>query len=170
MLTPLADNGGPTLTHALLPGSPAIDTGLASATMIWDQRGDGFPRTNGSAPDIGAFESPVADQPPTAVDDSFATNENTLLNVGAPGLLGNDSDPDGDTLSAVLVSDVGNGTLTLGPDGSFSYVPQPNFLGTDTFTYQVTDGQVISNIATVTIEVLEVIDDEVFANGFDSAG
>jgi len=54
-LGPLQDNGGPTLTHALLPGSPAIDTGRAEADDLFDQRG--VPRVEGSAADIGAFES-----------------------------------------------------------------------------------------------------------------
>jgi Immunoglobulin I-set domain len=53
-LGPLADNGGPTLTMALLPGSPAIDAGDSSAAPFCDQRG--FPRPAGSAADIGAFE------------------------------------------------------------------------------------------------------------------
>ncbi len=57
-LGPLANNGGPTLTHALLPGSPAIDAGDSSSTFGFstDQRGDGFARIVGAAVDIGAFE------------------------------------------------------------------------------------------------------------------
>ncbi len=56
MLGPLQDNGGPTLTHALLPGSPAIDTGNNVAGLEFDQRGAGFARSVGAAPDIGAYE------------------------------------------------------------------------------------------------------------------
>ena len=55
LLGPLADNGGPTFTRALLPGSPAIDGGVAVAGVTNDQRG--VPRPQGSAPDIGAFEA-----------------------------------------------------------------------------------------------------------------
>ncbi len=55
-LLPLADNGGPTKTHALGPGSPAVDAGNNSAGLTTDQRGTGFPRIVGPAPDIGAFE------------------------------------------------------------------------------------------------------------------
>jgi hypothetical protein len=54
-LGPLQANGGPTLTHALLPGSPAIDTGGNPAHLVLDQRG--LPRMEGIKPDIGAFES-----------------------------------------------------------------------------------------------------------------
>jgi len=56
LLAALADNGGPTRTHALLPGSPAIDAGSNSPGVAFDQRGPGFPRRFGAAPDIGAFE------------------------------------------------------------------------------------------------------------------
>jgi hypothetical protein len=60
LLGPLADNGGPTLTHALLPGSPAIDTGNNASGLATDQRGDGYVRESGAAVDIGAFESQAA--------------------------------------------------------------------------------------------------------------
>ena len=56
MLGPLADNGGPTQTHALLPGSPAIDAGDNTDAPEWDQRGIGFPRIVNGTIDIGAFE------------------------------------------------------------------------------------------------------------------
>jgi parallel beta-helix repeat protein len=66
----LADNGGPTQTMALLAGSPAINAGSNPASLATDQRGPGFPRVAGTAPDIGAFEV----QPPplivTNVNDS----------------------------------------------------------------------------------------------------
>lgn len=55
-LEPLAGNGGPTSTHALSPTSPAIDVGNNDSGATTDQRGSGFPRIIGSAPDIGAFE------------------------------------------------------------------------------------------------------------------
>ena len=56
MLASLAANGGATLTHALLPESPAIDTGNNASALDFDQRGTGFPRFAGIATDIGAFE------------------------------------------------------------------------------------------------------------------
>jgi hypothetical protein len=62
-LGPLADNGGPTRTHALLDGSPAIDTGSNPDGLPFDQRGPGFPRVVGAAADMGAFE--WASAPPT---------------------------------------------------------------------------------------------------------
>jgi hypothetical protein len=56
LLGPLQDNGGPTLTHALLSGSPAIDAGNNAYATYWDQRGEGFPRIVNGIIDIGAFE------------------------------------------------------------------------------------------------------------------
>ncbi|MCB1568370.1 MAG: IPTL-CTERM sorting domain-containing protein, partial [Xanthomonadales bacterium] len=56
LLGPLANNGGPTFTHALTSGSPAIDTGNNVAGLTTDQRGTGFPRVVAAAADIGAFE------------------------------------------------------------------------------------------------------------------
>ena len=90
------------------------------------------------------------------------------LTVNAPGVLGNDSDPDGDSLTVVLVGNPSNGLLTLNPDGSLVYVPAVDFSGTDSFTYEANDGQLNSNIATVMIEVSQGSDnDMIFANGFD---
>jgi hypothetical protein len=60
LLLPLAANGGATRTHALAPGSPAIDAGNNIAALATDQRGAGFPRVLGAAADIGAFEGVVA--------------------------------------------------------------------------------------------------------------
>lgn len=62
LLLALADNGGPTKTHALGAGSPAIDAGNNSAGLTTDQRGAGFPRIVGAAPDIGAFEGVDTDR------------------------------------------------------------------------------------------------------------
>lgn len=60
-LLPLADNGGPTLTHALAADSPALDAGNNLSGLSEDQRGDGFPRVLGPAADIGAYERAAAD-------------------------------------------------------------------------------------------------------------
>ncbi len=60
MLGPLAPNGGPTRTHALLPGSPAIDAGSNPLGLTTDQRGTGFPRVLGGTADMGAHESAPA--------------------------------------------------------------------------------------------------------------
>jgi hypothetical protein len=96
--------------------------------------------------------TPVND-PPFAAGDTYSTNEDTPLEVAAPGILGNDSDLDGPGLIAVLWTGPSNGTLALGSNGSFTYTPNTGFLGTDGFTYQASDGASTSAPATVTISV-----------------
>ena len=96
--------------------------------------------------------------PPVADDDSYAVDEDNTLTVAAPGVLLGDDDPDGDPLTAALAADPSHGTLTLNPNGSFTYTPDANFFGTDSFVYQVSDGQGGTDTATVTITVNPVID------------
>src|SRR5207249_3415858 len=105
-----------------------------------------------------------ANDAPVAVNDSYTTAEGTTLNVAASGVLANDSDVDGDTLNAVLVSSPTHGTLTLNGNGSFSYTPAANYNGTDNFTYKATDGQADPCIATVTITITAVNDAPVAVN------
>ena len=73
--------------------------------------------------------------------DVYTTDEDVPLVVAAAGgVLQNDSDGDGDALTAVLVSDVTSGVLTLNPDGSFSYTPNQDFAGSDSFSYRAAGG------------------------------
>ena len=95
---------------------------------------------------------PVNDAP-TAQPNAYATAEDEPLTVAAPGVLGNDRDPDGDALSAVLASGVSNGTLDLRANGSFTYTPADDFDGTDQFTYRASDGTASSATVAVTITV-----------------
>jgi Bacterial Ig domain len=99
--------------------------------------------------------------PPSAADDAYSTNEDTVLTVAAPGVLANDSDPDGDPLTATLATEPANGTVTLNADGSFGYTPALDFASADSFTYWATDGRgAISAPATVTITVGADPDDD----------
>jgi hypothetical protein len=113
-----------------------------------------------------------ANDAPVALPDSGAAyniNEDTTLNVAAPGVLGNDTDPDVGqtaTLTAQLVpgslSPAGAGTLNLSANGAVQFIPAANFFGTVTFQYQANDNQglpnSLSNVTTVTIQVAEVND------------
>lgn len=102
-LLPLADNGGPTPTHALAPGSVAIDAGRPSIGLFVDQRGPGFPRATGAAADIGAFESGTP--PPPVSDCSEAAVRAAIANA-----------PDG---RIVDLSPLSHCTITLA-DGAFT--------------------------------------------------
>lgn len=92
---------------------------------------------------------------PVAVGDVYATAYATPLTVPAPGVLANDTDADGDPLTAVLVAGPAAGTLTLNADGSFVYTPPALFAGTASFTYRASDTAATSDLATVTITVGE---------------
>ena len=96
--------------------------------------------------------------PPVAVDDAYDTPEDTLLTVTAPGVLTNDTDAELDPLTAIKVTDPAHGILTFNPDGSFTYEPEANWSGPDSFTYKANDTQVDSNTATVTVTVTPVDD------------
>ena len=91
--------------------------------------------------------------PPIAASDAYSMIANGTLVVAAPGLLGNDSDPDGDSLTAQQARGPANGSLSLTPQGGFNYTPATGFSGTDSFTYQANDGAQSSSSATVIITV-----------------
>src|ERR1041384_4153505 len=77
---------------------------------------------------------------PVAANDSYTTAEDTTLVIAAPGVLVNDTDADGDALTAIVVAGPAHGALTLNLDGSLNYVPVANYNGSDSFTYRATDG------------------------------
>ena len=93
--------------------------GSASGTITlgdYSIAGTGYPALLGPARNT-IVNSPVA------APDSYTTNRNTALVVAAPGVLANDTDPNGDALTAVLVTNPSHGTLTLNANGSFTYTP-----------------------------------------------
>ena len=91
---------------------------------------------------------------PVASADIYSTNANTTLVTTGPGILTNDTDVDGDALSAMLVTNASHGTLLLAADGSFTYTPNLNFSGADSFSYRASDGTANSNAVTVDITVV----------------
>jgi VCBS repeat-containing protein len=91
---------------------------------------------------------------PTAADDTYALFANEPLTVAAAGgVLANDVDVDGEAITAVLVNNAVNGALSLSANGSFTYAPAADFVGTDVFTYRATDGTLQSPVRTVTLTV-----------------
>ena len=113
-------------------------------------------------------------RPPDAVGDAYDVDEDGVLNVPAPGVLGNDSDPDGDALTASLATGPSHGEVTVAADGSFTYEPDADYFGSDAFVYVASDGHGGSDDATVLIDVLSVndapvADDDAYATTQDTA-
>jgi len=154
--------GGPPLT-AQLVDQPVHGTlnlnanGSLSYTPTVDfsvQDSFSYVASNGLSSNVATVTINVLDPegPAVAVDDSYATSAGHSLTIGAPGVLGNDVNPLPDVMTAQLVTTTSHGALALQPSGAFTYTPQANFSGRDTFTYRANNGQP-SNIATVTITV-----------------
>jgi hypothetical protein len=102
--------------------------------------------------------------PLTRADEYVLNEDASLFAVSeAQGLLKNDFDADGDPLTAVVVSNPANGQLIPNPNGSFVYIPQKNFNGTDSFTYAAKDSR-LGNVATVTLRVQPIYDPPVAVN------
>jgi VCBS repeat-containing protein len=113
--------------------------------------------SEGNVATVSLNVNPVNDFP-TANNDSYTVAEDQVLTVGAPGVLANDSDVDGDSLTATLVTSPTNGGLVFNADGSFTYTPHANYNGSDSFKYAARDGQSFSFIRTVTLNVTSVND------------
>jgi VCBS repeat-containing protein len=108
-------------------------------------------------------------QAPVAVADAIIVAEGgtvSTLNGGATSVLANDTDADGDPLTAVLVSGPANGSLVLNPNGTFNYIHNGSETTTDSFTYKVNDGTADGNTVTVNITVTPVNDAPVANDDF----
>ena len=105
-----------------------------------------------------------ASNSPVAADDAYSVNEGATLTIGVgTGVLANDTDADGDALTATVGTSPSNGTLTLNTDGSFTYVHDGSETTSDSFTYSVSDGST-SDAGTVAITVNAVNDPPVFTS------
>jgi hypothetical protein len=93
---------------------------------------------------------PTDNQAPVAGSLRLRLGQNSQIKLG---LLENASDPEGDPLTVLIVTAPRHGKLVANPDGSYTYVPEEDYLGEDRFTYQVNDGKLDSNIATVVLIV-----------------
>ncbi|WP_420863556.1 Ig-like domain-containing protein [Algirhabdus cladophorae] len=92
---------------------------------------------------------------PIAVTDTAETDEDTSVTID---VLGNDSDPEDDTLTVIGDPTAPNGTVEINPDGTLEYTPDPDFSGEDTITYTISDGNGGTDTTTVTVTVGEVND------------
>jgi Bacterial Ig domain len=157
-IDPVADAGSFAIdpTTGVLTFSPApnfeapTDAGANNIYNVTVRVSDGFGGSDTQALTITVTN---VDEAPFALADTYATNEDTVLTVTAPGALANDYDEDGSPITATLVSGPTSGTLAFNANGSFVYTPNANFFGTDSFVYRVSDGALLSGVATVTITV-----------------
>jgi VCBS repeat-containing protein len=124
---------------ALAAGNHTIEVQAAGTTTVTDA--------------VTVEVTGAGNRPPVAAGDSYSTSFQTPLTVAAPGVLANDGDPDGNSLTAAPAAGPGHGTVTLNAAGGFTYTPAASFSGTDTFTYTASDGTAISAPATVSITV-----------------
>jgi hypothetical protein len=128
---------------------------------------------NGGTSNVALCVIAVVEQAPLANGVASAVvHDHTLSVSAAQGVLLASSDADGDTFTATLVSGPTSGSLTFNADGSYEYVPNALFIGTDSFTYKVNDGLLDSNVATVTITVFDhepiALGDLTTVNQYDS--
>ncbi len=150
--------------------------GAGSCDLIFTQPGSrtitatypGDPNYGGSN-DTESHTVTAANQAPTAdADGPYTVLEDGSLSVtAANGVLVGDNDPEGAPLTAVKDTDPQNGSVTLNADGSFTYTPNPDFFGNDSFTYHASDGSLSSASATVSISVTAVNDAPSFTKGPD---
>jgi len=140
--------------------------GLLVTNWTDDGSFDGQPDFTNGGIDVETYKNPVSytttvenvvvniltNIPPSASDDIYSDPANTSLTIGAPGVLANDTGGNG-PLTAILASGPSHGSLTLSNNGGFTYTPAVNFNGWDSFTYQSTDGQATSSVATIEISV-----------------
>jgi len=110
---------------------------------------------NASAP---SHRGPFVIEVPAPNDYSGTTAEDTLLSESAPGLLSGDANVGDGSLVATLVADAAHGDLSISDDGAFSYMPDADFSGVDTFTFAAYDGENVSAARTATITVSPVAD------------
>lgn len=105
-------------------------------------------------PSSGTVIHTVNPAPPTTIDDTYPTAFRTTLTVPAPGVLGNDDTGGAPSLTAELLTNPSHGTLAFVANGSFTYVPDPTFAGTDSFTYRAVSSTSPGAAATVTVTVI----------------
>ncbi|MBP8272817.1 MAG: tandem-95 repeat protein, partial [Acidobacteria bacterium] len=150
-----------TLANGVIGASMSLPSGVTISDLngivdAINQNYDNGTRDNGYLRADSACGS--TNRAPVAVNDGYAATKNTRLTIPTPGVKVNDSDPDGDAITAEIVAGTTHGTVTLNVDGSFTYMPTSNYVGTDTFTYKVKDSKgAYSNIATVTITISSVV-------------
>ena len=158
-----ASNGTTKFTRVFANGTDVTLTAPTTfgggAFIKWQKDGSDFSTKASTDITLGGNTGMTAiysiNSPPVAVEEVHSLEMNASLTISAPGVLSNDTDFELHSLTAVLNAGPNHGNLTLNPDGSFSYVPNSGYSGSDTFTYHANDGFVDSNVVTVNIIVRE---------------
>jgi VCBS repeat-containing protein len=158
--------------------TPTLQTGPANGMLVFSNDGSFVYTPTLNFSELDSFTYVISDgvlsdtavvtitvnDAPLATGDVYTTTEDVLLMIVTPGVLSNDSDVNGDDLTAVLDTNVTTGTLTFNNDGSFVYTPTLNFCGTDNFTYHANDGHADSATAAVVLTITCVNDVPVAAD------
>lgn len=111
-----------------------------------------------------------ANAAPLASEDVLATDEDTPLDLPSPGVLANDVDPEGLTLTVVNFV-AAEGLLAIGADGSLHYEPPADFFGLEVITYEVSDPAGLTTLAQVSVDVIPVNDPPVAqSDSYDASG
>lgn len=140
----ITDNGNGTVSFT--PPTSFTGTEYFNYTIS-----DGQGGSDSATVTVNVAAKPAQNSAPTAGNDSATTEENTAVTIP---VLSNDSDPDGDSLSITSFNGV-DGNVVNNGNGSITFTPETGFIGTETFTYTVSDGNGGSSTATVSVTVNE---------------
>ena len=151
------DNADGSRTYLVDLSGIAADTAV---NLSFDLIGFGGNGSQVTINDVRLLSDVATNTAPVAVNDAVSTLEDQPITFN---MLTNDLDAEGDTLTASIVNEASftaplNGTLAQNADGSFTYTPNANYFGSDTFTYTANDGSLDSNLATVSITITPVND------------
>jgi hypothetical protein len=156
-----SNGGGPMSAELVSPVTDGTLTLAANGSFVYTPAA-GFVGTatftyrahNSAGPgNVAAVSIAVTAQTPTTQADAFTGSRDTALSVPPPGVLGNDASNGGGALTAALVVNPSNGTLSLSANGGFTYTPNPGFAGIDSFGYRAVSSVGPGNPANVTITV-----------------
>ncbi|WP_245295634.1 Ig-like domain-containing protein [Rhizobium rhizosphaerae] len=126
----------------------AAETGFHGADSFTYKANDG------TADSASATVTLLVDQAPVSTGETYTMRQDKVLTVSASaGVLANDTDADGDPLTASLITGPQHGTLSLAANGGFTYTPTAGYHGADSFTYRANDGTTNGNVATVNLQV-----------------
>jgi arylsulfatase A-like enzyme len=159
------------VTEPAAAGFQVLETGASNGSLALGGNGsfsytpdanfygiDGFEYRDAASQLRDVTISVIAvNDPPMAVADAVGIASGRNVNRPVPGVLANDTDVDGDTLTVQLGAAASEGNLQLNPDGSFTYEPGPAFDGHDAFTYTVSDGQITSSEVEVNISLPNIL-------------